>query len=56
MIAVKQLDILYGAQLLLLEIRKIGITQEVFLFFYKKPDAERRYVFNACRNAFAMPR
>ena len=54
MIAVQQLNILYGIQCLLFKVRIMFIAQEILLFFYKKPNAERGYVFNAYRNAFAM--
>ncbi|MDO9391115.1 MAG: hypothetical protein Q7U71_04990 [bacterium] len=43
----QQLDILYGIQGLVFEIRILEKTQKVFFFFYKEPNAEGRDIFNA---------
>lgn len=48
MIAMKQLNILYGTQCPVPKIRVLLIAQKIFLFSYIEPDAKRRYVFNAC--------
>ncbi len=53
MIAVQQLDILYCTEHLLPEVRIVLVVEKVLLVFHKKPDAEWRYVLNACGNGLA---
>lgn len=53
MIAMQQFDLLYGFYRLILEIRKILITQKILMFIDKQPQSERRDVFNVGGNVCA---